>query len=84
MYQNDKAKYTNFIIDRTLDEILATIVYIYNGIIGVNFESHIEKNNIKKIIKELSNKHFLNDIAQEHIVIDILQKHYDDYKIIIK
>lgn len=83
MFWDDKATYTNFIIDITLDEILATIEYIYNGIIKVNFESHIEKNNINKIIKELSNKHFLNDIEQEKKVIDILQKYYNDYKIII-
>jgi hypothetical protein len=69
-----------FIIDNTIDEILATVKYMHN-MIGVNFELHQEKNKIKRIIKELSNKKFLDDNDQEKKVIEILQSHYDNYKI---
>jgi hypothetical protein len=69
-----------FIVDETLDEILTTIVYAHCGI-GVNFELHKDKNKIKKIIKELSNKHFLQDITQESKVIEILESHYNDMRI---
>ena len=69
-----------FIIDETSDEILATVRYAHCGI-GVNFELHQEKNNIKKIIKELSNKHFLDVQIQENKVIQILQEYYDNYKL---
>ena len=40
------------------------------------------KDNIKKIIEELSNKHFLNDSTEENKVIDILQKYYDNYRLV--
>lgn len=81
LFWTDNYINNQFIVDETLDEILATVKYTHCAI-GVNFELHQEKNKIKKIIKELSNKHFLQDITQESKVIEILKLHYDNMKLL--
>jgi len=79
-WDNDRSKApVHHIMDETKDEIIVTIRQIM-GMFGVNYELHQGHNTMKKIIKELSNKHFLEDEKQEQKVIEILQEYYDNMK----
>lgn len=70
------------VMDETLQEILTFPCYSL-GMIGVptDMTKINEKNNMRKIITELSNKAFLEDRRQESTVLAILEEHYKNMKL---
>ena len=70
------------IVDETLEEIITYPKYGFAHIeIPKDTTKIREKNNIRKIIKELSSKHFLEDITDEPTVIKILEDCYSNMKL---
>ena len=70
------------IVDETSQEIITYPKYGFGPIETPTDTKQIrEKNNLRKIIKQLSNKNFLEDSSDESIVINILEEYYSRMKL---